>query len=179
MNKLILWDLDNTIVNSLHRSRHNEDGSLDIGYFNSYAVPDNVNRDHLIYPMVDLVKYFMNRSDCYNIVITSRFRGDQDKDFFDKRGLFFDDFLYRGHALMGEKIMLKNVLSDFQLKDLLLEEYLKSSKFELGFGFDDKPENLKVFADKGFTPFNANDINHFKIDIAEVQKAFDDKYGSL
>lgn len=176
LKKLILWDLDDTLVNSKHRSRFFDNGSLDFIHFNENATPENIEKDQLIHPMVDLAKYFLGRPDCYNTVITSRFVTETDIKFMEKRGFYFQNYLYRGHALMLNRKDEVDSLRDYELKDILLTHYLMFCGFDLGFAFDDKPENIQIFKNHGLEVFDANQINNYEINVKCIIEQFENKF---
>ena len=167
MHKWInLFDLDDTIVNSKHRSEFDENGALNVTHWNANNTLNNILQDHLIYNMTSVLKYFLGRTDCWNVAITSRELDDVDYIFFKTHNIMFNDTLHRGSSHLGNDYCNRYTLPDFELKDILLSNYKFDN--EAGFAFDDKQHNLDVFEKHGFKTYNATHINYNEIDYNSV-----------
>lgn len=169
---VFLYDLDETIVDSRHRSQIT-DGLFDVDYWNLNSTQENINKDHLIFPMTSILLYTQTHPQCLNVCITSREIFPEDINFFKKHGIYFHDYLYRGSNFMFNHLHKKEILQDFELKDLLLSNYKLITKFKPAFGFDDKDCNLEVYKKFNFKTYNAKDINYNKINYREIKKEID------
>lgn len=161
-----LFDLDDTIINSKHRSKFEENGSLNIPHWNKNSTLCNILKDHLIFNMTNILQYFSTRDDFWNVAITSRELSDSDFIFFYEHGIKFNDTLHRGSSHLGADYCNRYKLADFELKDILLTNY--DPGYKKGFAFDDKQCNLDVFAKHGFCTYNANHINYNEIKYNKV-----------
>jgi hypothetical protein len=162
-----LFDLDDTVINSKHRSKFNFDGSLDVPYWKENSTLTNIQKDHLIFNMTNVLHYFLKRRDCWNVAITSRELTDLDYIFFKTHNIMFDDTLHRGSSHLGTEYKNRYKLPDYELKNVLLTNYDPPAD-KKGFAFDDKQCNLDVFIKHGFTAYNANEINYNNIDYTYV-----------
>jgi hypothetical protein len=165
-NWINLFDLDDTIINSKHRSKFEEDGSLNIPHWNENGTLCNILKDNLIFNMTNVLQYFTTRDDFWNVAITSRELGDADFIFFMEHNIKFDDTLHRGSSHLGADYCNRYKLADFELKDVLLTNY--NAEYKRGFAFDDKQCNLDVFKKHGYHTYDANHINRNEIKYSDV-----------
>jgi len=161
-----LFDLDDTIINSKHRSKFDKEGNLDVKHWNQNSTLANIKKDHLIFNMTNVLKYFQQRKDCWNVAITSRELEDNDFIFFKTHDIMFNDTLHRGSSHLDTEYKNRFKLKDYELKNVLLTNYIAG--YNLGFAFDDKPVNLDVFSKHGYRVFNANHINYNDINYLDV-----------
>ena len=168
-----LFDLDDTIINSKHRSKFHADGSLDIPHWEENSTFKNIHQDHLIFNMINVLNYFLKRNDCWNVAITSRELTDLDYIFFKTHNIMFDDTLHRGSTHLGTEYPNRYKLADYELKDVLLTNY--DPGYGKGFAFDDKQCNLDVFHKHGFVAYNANHINYNEIEYTDVISSASDR----
>ena len=152
--QIILYDLDDTLCDSRHRTVYNEDGTPNIEEWIKNSTPEKTHLDNLIYPMTKILMSTLAQWNCTNVCITSRELFQSDIDFFKKHNIYFDKYLHRGCVPKP----YREIKSD-ELKDMLLEMYLYKNKDDPLYGFDDLERNLKVFEKYGFCTFNAKDIN--------------------
>lgn len=170
-----LFDLDDTVINSNRRSKFHENGSLDVEHWNENNRWDKICEDHVIFNMGQVLHYFMQRDDCWNIAVTSRELTDIDYIYFKTHNIMFDDTLHRGSCHLGKDYSNRFKLPDYELKDILLTNYLGGStlnptstdpelacyttEYKQGFAFDDNQYNLDVFTKHGYQTFDAKQIN--------------------
>jgi len=168
-----LYDLDETIVDSRHRSRL-KDNLFDVDYWKENSTKEKIDQDNLIYGMSSILYYTQNHPKCLNVCITSREIFPEDIKFFENHGIYFNNYLYRGSDFMFNHLYKKELLRDFELKDILIKNFKLITDFNAAFGFDDKDYNLDVFSKHNFKTYNAKDINYNKIKYKDIIKEIDE-----
>ncbi len=158
MKQIILYDLDDTLCDSRHRTTYDSDGKSIIEDWVKNSTPQKTHLDNLIYPMTKILMYTLAHKDCINVCITSRQLHNSDIEFFQKHDIIFDKYLHRGCVHKEYREM-----SSSELKNMLLSVYLKDCTDIPKIGFDDLECNLEVFRKHGFLTYNAKDINQSKI----------------
>jgi FMN phosphatase YigB (HAD superfamily) len=89
--RVMIFDLDETLINSKHRTPNRADGTLDLdGYFRN-KTRENIMRDTLL-PLASVFKT-LDRSENYVVICTARAMNQDDFDYLDAHGL-------RYHAIM-------------------------------------------------------------------------------
>lgn len=151
---IILYDLDDTLCDSRHRTTYLSDGTVDVEEWIKNSTPEKTHLDNLIYPMTKILMSTLSKKEFINVCITSRELYQSDMDFFKKHNIHFDKYLHRGQVHKE----YRKIEAD-ELKNMLLNIYLRNNPNKPGFGFDDLESNLKVFAKHNFKTFNAKKIN--------------------
>ena len=86
MNKTIMiFDLDDTVINSTHRTPRNVDGSVKLNEFLKMATRENIFKDTLL-PLAKEMKRAIARGD-FVVVATARRMTKADYDFLDEYGI--------------------------------------------------------------------------------------------
>ncbi len=125
--KIIIFDLDETVIDSKHRTPNFPDGTLNLeGYIKNHT-PANVAKDRLL-PIARLLKQRRNAGD-YIIILTAREMHNCDHEFLQRNGLQYDKLLSRNdipesHYKLrdGEykKRHIKKLLNLAQFKDAII-----------------------------------------------------------
>ena len=108
MKRIVVFDLDETIIDSAHRTPNREDGTLDLGKYLELKNRKSIMQDSLL-PLADVFKS-LDRKDNYIVICTAR---PMDQDDF--------DFLYL-HGLTAHNVMCRpmdgseNSIADADLK---------------------------------------------------------------
>ena len=106
--RVMIFDLDETLVDSKHRTPNRPDGTLDLaGYFRN-KTRENIMRDTLL-PLASVFKS-LDRSENYVVICTARMMNEDDFDFLKLHGIAF-------HAIMRRPIDgSENHIPDGKLK---------------------------------------------------------------
>lgn len=162
MKWLNIFDLDDTLVDSSHRSKYFEDGTLDISHWKLNSTKDNIFNDVVYSDMFEIFKYLYHRDDCLVVAVTSRVLSEHDIEYLHSKGIFFNDYLHRDSGMLLDSKHLQFILKDYELKGVLLTNYFKLNQIQnenIGYGFDDKQHNLDVFEKFKFRVINPIDVN--------------------
>ena len=133
---LLVFDLDQTLIDSKHRTHLKSDGSVDIDKFVALQTKEYIYKDTLL-PLAYYMQfcYTMNT---YIIICTARKMTQADYDFLRDSRIFFHRIFERG--TVDSKIAK---LPDAEYKYACLQEF-----FTEGFIFYDDNENvIKTFED--------------------------------
>ena len=93
MKKMVVFDLDFTLIDSGHRTPHNKDGSVNIKKFLELATPENIRKDTLL-PLASEAKMMYNKG-FYVVICTSRMMTQADYDFLEDNGIKYHELLER------------------------------------------------------------------------------------
>ena len=85
MKRVVIFDLDETVVDSAHRTPNNPDGTLNLPLYMTLKTRENTLRDGLL-PLAKFWKS-LDLSETYVIVCTARTWADFDQEFLDLHGL--------------------------------------------------------------------------------------------
>lgn len=136
--QVIVFDLDNTLIDSSHRQRYKSDGSFDLDEWRRLSTWDNIKNDSLL-PLCH--HFFAFKKAGFTIIaVTARQMDENDYRFLEEHDLIFDFILER-----GDSVELDEKLKDGQLHKFLQEEGRIPFLF-----YDDKDENLMVAEKYGF-----------------------------
>ena len=93
---VVIFDLDETVIDSRHRTPNNPDGTLNLDEYIRQHTPENVFRDTLL-PLADVMRACYARGD-YVIVLTARDMKDCDYQYLDDNGLHYHKIMSRDQA---------------------------------------------------------------------------------
>lgn len=85
MKRIIIFDLDETVVDSAHRTPNHPDGTLNLPLYLQLKNRENTMKDSLL-PLADFWKSLCTKEN-YIVVCTARSWADFDQEFLDKHGL--------------------------------------------------------------------------------------------
>ena len=150
---IVIFDLDETIVNSAHRTPNHPDGTLNLPVYLKMKTRENTMKDTL-HPMADVWRS-LDLSKTYVIVCTARTWLDFDQEFLDIHGLKAHKILHR--AANGSE----NHSPDAQLKNKWLNRVLNLRQFKNlpTVMFDDAKKVITSIRQKGIPCLNAVKIN--------------------
>lgn len=96
ITKLKIYDLDGTIINSLHRYRTNASNRIDLDYWIKNDTPENIFKDTFLTLKKNLDVDLLN-PETYVIFATARacVAGDANYDFLEHHGIVPDMFIHR------------------------------------------------------------------------------------
>lgn len=141
MKNAVVYDLDETIIDSKHRTPNKPDGSLDLEtYFKRrHLLP----RDTLL-PLVNVMrKNFING--CHVVICTSRSMDDLDYTYLDRNKIPFHHILKREWGCKDD---------DAELKKHLLLDYFDGRVKGIPV-YDDNLHVLKMVKSLGMIPINS------------------------
>ena len=144
--QVIVFDLDNTLIDSSHRARNKPDGSYDLEYWRKHSTWEYISKDTLLPAYFDYLNF---RDQGYTIVaVTAREMDENDHRYLEEHGLEVAAILSRGDSKELDHVLKHRLLDKFF--------YVDSETPRLPFLFyDDKPENLEVAKKYNFIPVNA------------------------
>lgn len=91
--RIVIFDLDETAVDSAHRTPNHPDGTLNLPLYLEMKTRENTLRDGL-HPLADFWRGLCRETN-YIMVCTARTWKDFDQEFLDMHGLFAHKILHR------------------------------------------------------------------------------------
>lgn len=91
--RVVVWDLDETLIDSSHRVPNHPDGTLNLEKYFELKTDENVMRDSLL-PLAEVFKA-MNREENYIVICTARCMTTVDRQFLKVHNLFAHKILCR------------------------------------------------------------------------------------
>lgn len=153
MKRVVIFDLDATIVDSAHRTPNNEDGTLNLPLYLQLKTRENTLRDGLL-PLAEFWRS-LDLSENYVVVCTARTWADFDQEFLDIHGL-------RAHKILHRKADgSENHSPDAKLKNKWLRRVLNLKQFRNlpAIMFDDASPVIAEMRKAGITCLNAIKVN--------------------
>ena len=138
---VVIFDLDETVIDSRHRTPNNPDGTLNLQAYIEKHTPENVARDTLL-PLADVMRACYTRGD-YVVVLTARDMKPCDYDFLAAHGLHYNLIMSRDRAKPKHYALKDGEYKKRWVKPLLNLRQFKNANIVM---FDDaKPvkENLR------------------------------------
>lgn len=120
--KIVIFDLDETVIDSSHRTPNNPDGTLNLPAYIEKHTPANVRKDKLL-PLARIMRECYV-SGYYVIVLTARFMHSCDYQFLARHGLNYHRLFSREQA--NEK---HQSLSDGEYKARFIIPFLQLKQF--------------------------------------------------
>ena len=151
--RVMIFDLDETLVDSKHRTPNRPDGTLDLaGYFRN-KTRENIMRDTLL-PLASVFKS-LDRSENYVVICTARAMNEDDFDFLELHGIVF-------HAIMRRPLNgSENHIPDGKLKLRKIKRLMNLRQFR-GLPvtmFDDAKPVISAIRRAGMVCINAITAN--------------------
>ena len=152
--KITVFDIDNTIVDSTHRTPNNPDGTLNLaGYFKN-RTRESIFKDTLL-PLAETVKDRKSAGE-WVVLCTARHVDCDDLDFLKAKGIVYDEILSRSNC---KKKYIN--LPDPQYKSKQLNKY-KDIEYEF---YDDAKPIIELFS--SYRNVNMIDANKANTEIAK------------
>lgn len=186
ISRVMIWDLDGTIVNSFHRVApcFDSDGNLDLNKYKNEACKHDLIMQDTLLPLVEYMRQCMNDANTLNIICTARLMSKSDYYFLRKQGL-------RGRGDSNIRVFSRDTLHKYFEADKVSEIYrskdavYKSYYFELfkqlypnaDFTMiDDHKGVLSAAASYGFKTLDAQAVNDIlSIGVALIGGTFIDE----
>ena len=96
MRYIAIFDLDETVIDSRHRTPNHPDGTLNLAAYIENHTPENVAKDTLL-PLADVMRAVYD-SGAYVIVLTARDMKQCDYDYLTDNGLKYHKIMSRDQA---------------------------------------------------------------------------------
>ena len=152
MRNVIIFDLDQTVIDSSHRSPNNSDGTINLEKYFKSRNRTNIFRDKLL-PLAKVFKQLQTDNN-FIIVATARNIDHDDVDFLKSKGLNPD-------MILSRKWIIESTVPDADLKARKLNSLfnLKQFKNVPKFMFDDAPKVISKMRKLGIITLNAVKVN--------------------
>lgn len=152
--RVLVFDLDETLIDSSHRVPNHPDGTLNLEIYFEMKTRENVFKDSLL-PLADVFKK-LDRSENYIVICTARCITDIDADFLKMHNL-------ESHLLLCRPPDgSENHIKDEILKRLKLQRIKNLRQFHnLPFiMFDDAVPVIRAIREMGIVCLNAVKVNN-------------------
>ena len=152
MKRIVIFDLDETVVDSAHRTPNHPDGTLNLPLYLTLKTRENTLRDGLL-PLAEFWKS-LDLSETYVIVCTARAWADFDQEFLDMHGL-------RAHKIIARFTDAQMKMRDPELKRRGLRKLFSLRQFRdlPKFMFDDAKPVIAEMRRMGITCMNSHKVN--------------------
>ena len=152
MKRVVIIDLDETIVDSAHRTPNNPDGTLNLPLYLTLKNRENTLRDGLL-PLAKFWKS-LDLSETYVVVCTARTWEDFDQEFLDTHGL-------RAHKIIARFTDAQKKMRDPELKRRGLSRLLSLRQFRdlPKYMFDDAKPVIAEMRRMGLVCLNYHKVN--------------------
>lgn len=130
-----IFDMDGTIVSSLHRYRLGEDGKIDLAHWIENCKPEMIEKDTLL-PHAALYKALLIDPTAYVVIATARYMTQADFEFVDQNLGMPNKFVYR-HA---DNNHMKG--AEMKIKGLQFMNNLKQFSDAIRYFYEDNKEYL-------------------------------------
>lgn len=94
---IVIFDLDETIIDSSHRTPNHPDGTLDLNAYFENKTRENIFKDKLL-PLADKMKEMYDSGFFHVVICTARLMNQDDYDFLEFHGLNFHEIYERGNV---------------------------------------------------------------------------------
>ena len=124
MRYVAIFDLDETVINSQHRTPNNSDGTLNLDAYISKHTAENVAKDTLL-PIAKIMQA-AEKAGAYIVVLTARDMAQFDYDFLNMHGL-------RAHKIMSRDTVKSKKhyqASDGEYKEKWIKPFLNLRQFK-------------------------------------------------
>ena len=152
--KIVVFDLDGTVVDSSHRTPSNPDGTLDLQGYYKQRTRQNIFKDTLL-PLADVMKDRYRSGDYHVVICTAREIDQDDLDFLEYHGLKYHEMLDRTNCRKKYHWGLRD--PQYKTKQLKIYRH-KTYTF-----YDDAKPTIELF--NGYSNVNMIDANKANTEI--------------
>lgn len=152
---VIIFDLDETLIDSKHRTPRNADGTVNLEHYRKHATKENIFKDKLL-PLASEARRLYASGEHYIIFCTARHMHDADYMFLHRHGLKANTILSRDrasskHYLMGDADYKTTWLRPFKtLRQFIGEQFVM---------FEDEKRVISAMRKIGINCINATTLN--------------------
>ena len=147
----MIFDLDDTVINSTHRTPRNADGSVKLNEFLKMATRENIFKDTLL-PLAKEMKRAIARGD-FVVVATARNMTKADHDFLEENGIKPNIVLSRSDNEANKPD------ADLNFNKLVRLFNLKQFQNSQKIMFDDNKSVLSKMRENGLVALNSIKVN--------------------
>jgi hypothetical protein len=151
--RIAIFDLDETIIDSKHRTPNNPDGTLDLSRYFALKNRESIMRDTLL-PLAETFKR-LNRSENYVVICTARAMNQDDFDYLAMHGLVAHKILCRPEN--GSENHIKDAI--LKRRKIQRLRNLKQFAGKPAIMFDDAIPVIREMRKIGVTCLNAVKVN--------------------
>ena len=148
---VVIYDLDGTIIDSSHRIKLHDDGSLDLEHWKNNCTKEQIFQDTLL-PLYRTLQWDYKKGN-YVVICTARELGKWDMEYIHSMGIYYDKIISRpkGNTTIDHILKARQLKYFWQLKP-----FQKLHKIF----YDDNENNLNAINRLGTgTVVNANVLN--------------------
>ena len=153
--RVFIFDLDETVIDSRHRTPNNPDGTLNLAAYIERHTPENVARDTLL-PLANVMRDLIARGEKVWI-LTARDMMQCDYDFLAQHGLTAAKIMSRDQCRSAKHY--KSGDGEYKRKWLAPLRNLKQFAKAHFIMFDDAKPVLSTMRKMGITCLNAHTVN--------------------
>jgi len=153
MKRIVVFDLDETIIDSAHRTPNKADGTLDLQKYFELKTRESIFRDSLL-PLADTFKALCRR-DNYIVICTARAMNQDDFDFLEMHNLHAHLVLCR--PLDGSENHIRD--ADLKARKIQRLRNLKQFQGKPVVMFDDAKPVIARMREIGVACLNAIKVN--------------------
>lgn len=153
MKRIVVFDLDETIIDSAHRTPNKPDGTLDLDRYFAMKNRESIFRDSLL-PLADTFKALC-RNENYVVICTARAMNQDDFDFLAHHGL--DAHLILCRPLDGSENHIKD--ADLKARKIQRLRNLRQFAGKPVVMFDDAKPVIRRMREIGVHCLNAVKVN--------------------
>lgn len=152
MKRIIIFDLDETVVDSAHRTPNYPDGTLNLPLYLKMKTRENTMQDGLL-PLAEFWKNLCTKEN-YIIVCTARSWADFDQEFLDIHGL-------KAHKIIARFSERHMTMRDSDLKREGLSRLFNLRQFRdlPKYMFDDAKPVIAAMREMGLVCLNSHKVN--------------------
>lgn len=152
MKRVVIFDLDDTVINSAHRTPSHADGTLNLPLYLTLKTRENTLQDGLL-PLADYWRS-LDLSNTYVIVCTARTWADFDQEFLDIHGL-------KAHKIIARFTPAQCKMRDAELKSRGLRKLFSLRQFRNlpKYMFDDAKPVISAMRKLGIVCLNSHKVN--------------------
>ena len=152
IKNIVIFDLDQTVIDSSHRNPCNDDGTINLERYFKLKTRTNIFKDTLL-PLAKIFKQ-VKRDGNYVVIATARNMDHDDIDFLKANGLIADKILSR-------RWVVENDVPDAQLKARKLQQLFNLKQFQNAnkIMFEDSQPVITKMRQMGIVTLNAIKVN--------------------
>jgi hypothetical protein len=152
LKRVCIFDLDETVVDSAHRTPNHADGTLNLPLYLQLKTRENTLRDGLL-PLASFWRSLCLKEN-YIVVCTARTWADFDQEFLDMHGL-------RAHKIIARFTAAQRQMRDPELKRRGLAQLfaLKQFRHLPKYMWDDARPVIAEMRKMGITCLNSHKVN--------------------
>ena len=135
--KIVIFDLDETVIDSSHRTPNKPDGTLNLSKYFELKNRENIFKDSLL-PLAEKMKELYASGEYHVVICTARHMDKDDYDFLEHHGLKFHEIFERGNVRKEHHY----TLSDAEYKTKMLKKY-KNTPYTF---YDDAEPVINTFS---------------------------------